>query len=120
MTRGLIVIPQTNYLKSLFTIVRNQKTCRKDFIFYSDQIINLLIQESLNHVSYASQSVMTPTGATADGLRMNSKLCGVSIVRAGEAMEAGLRHVLRGVKIGKILIQRDESTALPHVSFKCD
>ncbi len=78
----------------------------------------MLIQESLVYVQYSSQSVETPTGAMTDGLFMNRKLCGVSIVRAGEAMEAGLRHVLRGVKIGKILIQRDEGTALPKVQSK--
>lgn len=31
-------------------------------------------------------------------------------MRAGEAMEAGLRECCRSVRIGKILIQRDEET----------
>jgi uracil phosphoribosyltransferase len=38
-------------------------------------------------------------------------------MRAGEAMEQGLRDVCRSVRIGKILIQRDEATALPKVSY---
>ena len=32
-------------------------------------------------------------------------------MRAGEAMEAGLRECARSVRLGKILIQRDEETA---------
>ena len=32
-------------------------------------------------------------------------------MRAGESMEAGLRAVCKHIKIGKILIQRDEETA---------
>ena len=50
------------------------------------------------------------------GLEFSSGLCGVSIVRAGESMENGLRDVIKGVRIGKILIQRDPETHLPHVS----
>ena len=77
----------------------------------------MLIQEALNWVNYKDQTVTTATGMVFQGLEINSKIAGVSILRAGEAMESGLRSVLRGVKIGKILIQRDESTALPKVLF---
>lgn len=45
------------------------------------------------------------------------QICGVSIVRAGESMEAGLRAVCKQIKIGKILIQRDEETALPKLLY---
>ena len=61
-----------------------------------------------------------------EGVGFEGKICGVSILRAGEvtsylllyhvvcrylrilmqAMEAGLREVCRSVRIGKILIQR--------------
>lgn len=45
------------------------------------------------------------------------KICGVSILRAGEAMEQGLRECCRSVRIGKILIQRDEETAQPKLFY---
>ena len=38
-------------------------------------------------------------------------------MRAGEAMEQGLRDCCRSVRIGKILIQRDEETHLPQVNY---
>ena len=49
---------------------------------------------------------MPGQGATYDGVGFEGKICGVSILRAGEAMEVGLREVCRSVRIGKILIQR--------------
>lgn len=36
-------------------------------------------------------------------------------MRAGESMENGLREVLKSVRIGKILIQRDPETHNSHV-----
>ncbi|KAF4582928.1 Uracil phosphoribosyltransferase [Ophiocordyceps camponoti-floridani] len=45
------------------------------------------------------------------------KICGVSIMRAGEAMEQGLRDCCRSVRIGKILIQRDEDTSQPKLFY---
>jgi uracil phosphoribosyltransferase len=45
------------------------------------------------------------------------KICGVSIMRAGEAMEQGLRDCCRSVRIGKILIQRDEETSMPKLFY---
>lgn len=77
-------------------------------------------------------------GVAYEGVGFEGKICGVSILRAGEvrvllvnsnwftdlaftqAMEAGLREVCRSVRIGKILIQRVTSpfklcrTALMH------
>ena len=57
------------------------------------------------------------SGSITNGVGFSHKLCGVSIVRAGESMEAGLRAVCRGIRIGKILIQRDEATALPQLYY---
>jgi uracil phosphoribosyltransferase len=37
--------------------------------------------------------------------------------RAGESMETGLRQVCKGICIGKILIQRNEETALPTLFY---
>ncbi|KAI9809597.1 MAG: Uracil phosphoribosyltransferase, synthesizes UMP from uracil [Sarcosagium campestre] len=38
-------------------------------------------------------------------------------MRAGEAMEQGLRDCCRSVRIGKILIQRDEETCEPRLFY---
>lgn len=64
-----------------------------------------------------AHTVVTPTGQHYDGLSFQGKICGVSIMRAGESMEQGLRECCRSVRIGKILIQRDEETAQPKLFY---
>lgn len=68
----------------------------------------MLLLLSVNHI-------INIIGSSYHGRQLNVKICGVSIMRAGEAMEHALRDCCRCVRIGKILIQRDEYTALPKV-----
>ncbi|KAK0541070.1 Uracil phosphoribosyltransferase, synthesizes UMP from uracil [Tilletia horrida] len=110
-------LPQTNQLNALLTIIRDQATPREQFIFYSDRIIRLLVEEGLNHLPTNAKTVHTPTGLPYTGVSFQGRICGVSILRAGEAMEAGLRECCRSVRIGKILIQRDEATAKPKLFY---
>jgi uracil phosphoribosyltransferase len=100
-----------------YSMIRNEKTERGDFIFYSNRIIRLLVEEGLNHLPTVEQTVTTPVGRLYNGLSFQGKICGVSIMRAGEAMEQGLRDCCRSVRIGKILIQRDEETSLPKLFY---
>jgi hypothetical protein len=46
----------------LQTIIRDKTTSRSDFKFYADRLIRLVIEESLNQLSYSDCSVVTPTG----------------------------------------------------------
>lgn len=112
-----MIMPQTTQLRAMMTIIRNKETPKEEFVFYADRIIRLLIEKSLNELPFQPTSVITNTGETYFGARFSQKICGVSIVRAGESMEAGLRSVCRGCRIGKILIQRDETTAEPHLYY---
>jgi len=98
-------------------MIRDKKTERGDFIFYSNRIIRLLVEEGLNHLPTIEHTVTTPTGRPYDGVAFQGKICGVSIMRAGESMEQGLRDCCRSVRIGKILIQRDEETAQPKLFY---
>jgi uracil phosphoribosyltransferase len=98
-------------------IIRDKETSRSDFIFYSDRIIRLLVEEGLNLLPVKPQTVITPTGTHFEGVSFEGKICGVSIMRAGESMEQGLRDCCRSVRIGKILIQRDEETAQPKLFY---
>ena len=63
------------------------------------------------------QTITTPVGHEYAGVKFEGKICGVSIMRAGEAMEQALRECCRSVRIGKILIQRDEETSLPRLFY---
>lgn len=75
------------------------------------------MEEGLNHLPVIEHNITTPVGRTYNGLMFQGKICGVSIMRAGEAMEQGLRDCCRSVRIGKILIQRDEDTAQPKLFY---
>ncbi|KAL0944170.1 uracil phosphoribosyltransferase [Colletotrichum truncatum] len=114
---NVTILPQTPQLIALLTIIRDKNTERGDFIFYSNRIIRLLVEEGLNHLPTVEHDVTTPVGRTYSGLMFQGKICGVSIMRAGEAMEQGLRDCCRSVRIGKILIQRDEETAQPKLFY---
>jgi len=67
------------------------------------------------------QVVETPQGVMYHGKRSASnKICGVSILRAGETMEQAVCDVCKDIRIGKILIQTNLSTGEPEVSsFFC-
>ncbi|KAK5166762.1 Uracil phosphoribosyltransferase, synthesizes UMP from uracil [Oleoguttula sp. CCFEE 6159] len=99
-------------------MIRDRNTNRADFIFYSNRIIRLLVEEGLNHLPCQPLSITTPVGRTYAGVKFEGKICGVSIMRAGEAMEQGLRDCCRSVRIGKILIQRDEETSKPRLFYE--
>lgn len=43
------------------------------------------------------------------------KICGVSILRAGETMEQAVCDVCKDIRIGKILIQTNQQTDEPEV-----
>lgn len=64
-----------------------------------------------------SAPTKTPLGTDYAGVKFAGNICGVSIMRAGEAMEQGLRDCCRSVRIGKILIQRDEETSQPKLFY---
>eukprot|EP01114_Cavostelium_apophysatum_P008664 TRINITY_DN2132_c0_g1_i1.p1 TRINITY_DN2132_c0_g1~~TRINITY_DN2132_c0_g1_i1.p1 ORF type:complete len:218 (-),score=22.73 TRINITY_DN2132_c0_g1_i1:96-749(-) len=113
----LHIMRMTHQIKGLQTIIRNRETSRADFIFYSDRLLRLVIEEGLGFLPFAEKTVITPTGESYKGIGFTSKLCGVSIVRAGESMEEALRAVCRDVRIGKILIQRDEKTGEPKLFY---
>lgn len=79
-------------------------------VFYADRVIRLLIEESLNgqpvqrvstvlHLAFSElpferTTIETPVpGCSYRGVKFSHKICGVSIVRAGESMENSLRAV---------------------------
>ncbi|KAI9818577.1 MAG: Uracil phosphoribosyltransferase, synthesizes UMP from uracil [Pycnora praestabilis] len=111
------ILQQTPQLISLLTMIRDRNTARADFIFYSNRIIRLLVEEGLNYLPVIEHTITTPVGRSYSGVQFQGKICGVSIMRAGEAMEQGLRDCCRSVRIGKILIQRDEETCKPRLFY---
>jgi uracil phosphoribosyltransferase len=111
------ILPQTNLLRSLHTIIRDRQAKRNDFTLYSGRIIRMLIETGLDLLPFERCPAETPVGQVYDGLRITPQVCGVSVVRAGESMETELRAVWPGIPIGKILIQRDKVTKRPRLYY---
>jgi uracil phosphoribosyltransferase len=112
------LLPQTDQLRAMHTIIRDRDCTREHFVFYSRRIIRLLLEAGMDLLPFTKKEVTTPVGTTYHGLEFASKLCAVPVIRAGEAMEGELRDVHPGIRIGKILIQRDKKTKLPHLYYK--
>lgn len=62
---SVFTLRHTAQLEALYTIIRDKNTSRGDFIFYSDRIIRLLVEEGLNHLPVVPKVVETPTVRTA-------------------------------------------------------
>ncbi|GHJ40704.1 uracil phosphoribosyltransferase [Streptomyces sp. TS71-3] len=111
------LLPQTKQLRALHTIIRNRGADRDDFVSNAGRVIRQLIEAGLELLPFEPCDVRTPVGETYHGLRITPEICGVSIARAGESMEAELRAMSPEIRIGKILIQRDKVTKLPHLYY---
>lgn len=81
-------------------------------------MIRLVLEYALSLLPFKDVDVETPQGNSYIGKRMTSnKICGVSILRAGETMEQAVSEVCKNIRIGKILIQTNQQTGEPEVSY---
>ena len=107
----LHLINQNRQVTIIQTHIRDAKSSREDFIFYADRLIRLIVEEGLSFLPDHDVETKTLTGSIYKGVVSSAHIAGVSIMRAGESMEQALRDTCRAVRIGKILIQRNEATA---------
>lgn len=121
MPDSLYLLPTTPQIKGLHTFIRNQGTPRDEFIFYSKRLIRLVIEYALGMLPFKDCVVDTPQVVPYHGKRMASeRICGVSILRAGETMEQAVCDVCKDIRIGKILIQTNQTTGEPEVMRECE
>lgn len=74
----------------------------------------MMVEFALNFLPVKGLNVVSPVdNEPYEGLCFAGRIVGVSIIRAGEAMETALRSCCRNVRLGKIFVQRDEDTAEP-------
>uniref|UniRef100_A0AC34QT02 Uridine kinase n=1 Tax=Panagrolaimus sp. JU765 TaxID=591449 RepID=A0AC34QT02_9BILA len=114
---SLRLVKETPQVLGLHTILRNSKTSRDDFIFYSDRLMRILLENATNFASYIDVDVEQPNGQIYSGKKKSLDVCGVAIMRAGETLETALRSVVKDSKMGKILIQTNELTQVPELYF---
>jgi uridine kinase len=56
------VLEQTNQVKGLHTIIRNTDTTRENFVFYSERLIRLLMENVNASLPYETEEVTTSSG----------------------------------------------------------
>ena len=73
--------------------------------------MRLLAEDALAEFPVSPIEISTPCEPKYAGVEALSptQICAVSVVRSGDALLEAVRDVEPGVKVGKILIQRDES-----------
>jgi uridine kinase len=117
MPSHVTVLPATPQLKYIQTMIRDQDTCRDDFVFFAERLSRLVVEAALSLLPFQTNEVTTPTGSKYEGKARKENLCGVSIIRSGLAMEKPLRKVCPNVSMGKLLIQYSPGTREPHLHY---
>ncbi|CAH2045190.1 unnamed protein product [Thlaspi arvense] len=106
---NIFIISSTFQIKGMHTLIRDINTKKHDFVFYADRLIRLVVEHGLGHLPFTEKQITTPTGSVYTGVDFCKRLCGVSVIRSGESMENALRACCNGIKIGKILIHRENN-----------
>mmetsp|Transcript_24191 Transcript_24191/g.53662 ORF Transcript_24191/g.53662 Transcript_24191/m.53662 type:complete len:463 (+) Transcript_24191:83-1471(+) len=117
---NLHVMPSTMQTRGIHTKIRCHLTSRVDFVFYADRLIRLVVECALALLPFQDCIVSTPCGEPYSGLNFCDNLCGVSVIRSGEAMENALRACCSGIKIGKMLIKKEKQAELVYEKLPHD
>ena len=106
----IIDSPATQLLSSM---IRDKDADCFKFVRFGNRLMTLLAEETLARLpSVDFRTLTSPTGKFI-GLHDsgNRKLCVISIIRSGDILLEAFKVLIPDVSIGKILIQRDESTS---------
>ncbi|XP_026480656.1 uridine-cytidine kinase-like 1 isoform X1 [Ctenocephalides felis] len=118
LPKSLHLLPASPQVRGLHTFIRCKHTPRDEFIFYSKRLIRLVIEFALSFLPFKDVTVETPQGIQYQGKSgASNKICGVSILRAGETMEQAVCDVCKDIRIGKILIQTNRMTGEPELYY---
>ena len=115
-----VEVLESKALRLLFTVIRNKETSNEDYIFHCDRLCRILAEEGVAIFSeqiHESKKVTIETACgTYNGVKRmaNKDLCIVSIVRSGDILLEAVRSICPGAAIGKILLQRVESSKKKH------
>lgn len=109
---------QSRALAPLFTVIRDASTSNATFGAHARRLMRLLAEEGVASLPASAKTVTTPCGTFAGAsLPAANDVCAVSIMRAGDALLEEVRAVWPAISVGKLLIQRDEDTALPRLFY---
>jgi uracil phosphoribosyltransferase len=95
---------------ALFTKLRDATTSSESFVRYAKRSMRILAEDALAEFPTNSLDIVTPCGPFKGVMGPDpTVICAVSIIRSGDALLEAVRDVEPAIRVGKILIQRDES-----------
>lgn len=111
-----VEVLQSKAMDQLFYMIRNKETSHDDYVFYANRICRMLAEEGLARINdNKSETIETPCGSWTGIKPLDVKqLCVVSILRSGDILCDAVLQICRGISVGKILVQRDESSKDKH------
>ena len=115
--KRLKLILQTNEVLFLMTGLRSRKTGRLQFRQLTGRISEILIEYMLADLPICPELVETPLGLKYWGVRPLGKIATVPILRAGLFMIYAVLKTCPNIRLGFMLIQRDEQTAKPRSMY---
>ena len=123
LPHSVSIMNKSKGLVAIHTIIRDRHTPPDEFVYQVNRLTRLVVEFALSYLPFEPCTVTTPTKMSFIGSKFASRICGVSVVRGGVAMEYGLRQVCEDIRIGKIVIQQSSDklagprlyyTKLPH------
>lgn len=107
-----LVVVDSPAIRGLFTMIRDKDLEPARFAPAANRLMNMLAELGLGFAaSVQPKTVETPCGVY-HGVRLLTEkdIVVVSIVRGGDALQTAVSKIIPGAPVGKILIQRDETT----------
>lgn len=105
-----LTVVSSKALPHLFSKLRCKSSDTATFVYYANRLMRILAEEGIAALPSVEKDVETPCGIFK-GVEIDERNCiAVSIIRAGDSLLDAVRFCLPSVQVGKILIQRDETT----------
>ncbi|KAI5965147.1 URK1 [Candida pseudojiufengensis] len=117
---NLKILPITNQLRGINSLILDINTSRNDFIFYFHRVSGILIEfTQMNFFKYDPIQIKTMSGYEFKGLKsIQNQQVAISIIRSGDCFMTPLKKTYPELTVGKMLIQSDSSTGEPQLHFE--
>ncbi|KAI4854671.1 hypothetical protein E4T44_00016 [Aureobasidium sp. EXF-8845] len=96
---NLVVLPSSSYLFSNLSAIRDVKTPGPDLTRAFKRVATQIIARACDYIPVESFKGITPTQSPFEGVSQTTKVCGISILRAGASFEEPLREAYRYARL---------------------
>jgi len=81
-----------------------------EHVFFTHRLVRLVVELGLEQLPTTASQVVAPSNTSFDGLSWGEPVFAVSIMRAGDPLEQGLRDVCKAIRVAHVLIQNETMT----------